>query len=252
MKKIALLIGLILIISCKKENVLKKYNAIIIEQSFEERSSSKTNICVRIPKGFNTNILHEISEYLYNQFKNENYYKEQDRLYITYLLPNMKNQNFGWANVEYTPKYKIEINGISEKDKNVLLKIKPPKNTSKIFDKWYNNRPRFESSIILSKVEHEFILKSLNYKGKVIDFRKVELDTISYKKIKLNYEITNSKIFGKPFFDDKEVKIDEQGREYYETSYENKAGEYFLLDTKTNLLTLNDSLGVIFEYYAFE
>jgi len=166
-------------VSCSNENFLEKYNCKIVDTKLYKRGNAtrtdKKTIYVQIPEQLTEKQLNEIA----TQLKEEN--STFKMLFISYLLPNMKISNYGWATTNYTPDLKISINGVSKKIEDQMKSINLPNGKGEIIGKWYNNSPSTERSTIIYKVDEKYQLREIRGKGLFINDKKLEYSNVNGK-----------------------------------------------------------------------
>jgi hypothetical protein len=203
----------LLIYSCSDNKTIQDYGAKIIDKEYIENGSAdtyKTRIYVELENELSKKDLKNIS------YKIKENNDKNKLIYISYTLPGMEKSLLGWANAEFTPDFKLKLNGLDKEDKNILLNIKAPNNSSKIIGKWYDDSPYVEKSIIFYETLNDSLFcKSLSENGKFEEVKKIS----------------------------KTLAVDNLSR----FNYKNENGEYFIIDKSGNLI-LRDSKGIITKY----
>lgn len=134
-----------LIISCSDQKALDKYNCEVL--GFEVMSTFKKTIYIQIPNKLTELQLSEIAA----QLRDENSF--YDRLFIFYLLPDMKIGNGAWATTHYNTDLVVNIIGVDNKIEEMLKTVDMPE--GEIIGKWYDNSPYIENSVIIYKVHNQ-------------------------------------------------------------------------------------------------
>lgn len=170
---------------------LSSYGATVI--STTDMKNDKREINIRLEEQISEDDLTVIAKYL----------KEQNpgfkRLFIFYLLPDMKLGAGAWATTHYNPNLEVNILGLSKSEEKQL---KQASNVSgEVIGKWYDSSPYVESTLIIYK-----------YAGKLM-FKTIYKDGSENEKT-----LQESTVGGKRKF-------------VYESSY----GEYLLVHTDGNL-----------------
>lgn len=173
----------------------------IITETRENPGANSTSIFVEINKKLSKKQLKLLSD----QIQSDQKFK---RVFISYTLPQ-NSSGIVWANVEYNPTYKLNINGNSlEDEKNIIRKIK--KINGNIQGQWYEEE--YTSSV-----------------------------TVLYKKDNKSYLRTFKKSFGSNEITFDEIPITESTHpQGTKLSYKNKNGEYYVLSPdKQRLMYFN-------------
>jgi len=167
---------IIMIASCSGQNALEKYNCKILDT--ETMKTIKKTIYIQIPEQLTELQLKEIA----TQMRNEN--NNYERLFIFYLLPDMKIGSGSWATTHYNTDLEINIMGADKKAEETMKTADLPE--GEIIGKWYDKTPYMEHSVIIFKIDSKFKMKETYKDGSVnekdLQFTKVD------RKSKFVYE----------------------------------------------------------------
>lgn len=148
---------IIVIASCSRQNALEKYNCKILDT--KTMKTIKKTIYIQIPEQLTKLQLKEIA----TQIKDENSIYE--RLFIFYLLPDMKIGSGAWATTHYNPDLKINIMGADKKAEKTMKTADLPE--GEIIGKWHDKTPYVESTMIIFKIDGKFKMKETFIDGSV-------------------------------------------------------------------------------------
>lgn len=156
MKYLYAVIILAIFFSCSIEepNIPNDVNYSVIDED-ENGNLSKTNLNVRLNKRVSKDVL----EHIGNELKSDR--KEFSKVWIFYLLPNMKVGKGAWATTHFTPNLEINILGGTIEDE---LKFKEKRVSGNILAKWIDNEPASEGVKYLVEENGKLFMKKLAYK----------------------------------------------------------------------------------------
>ena len=162
MRKVKLpivILVLAFILGCNVQSPLEKYNCKIIDS--ESTELIKKSIYIQIPNKLNELQLAEIANHLR---KNNGQY---ERLFITYLLPDMEIGSGAFATSHFNKKLDIQIHGADFQKEVEMEELSS--NSGEIIGKWYDDRPYAECSIIISKKDGNYKMQKQFKDGSVIE-----------------------------------------------------------------------------------
>ncbi|OGU58117.1 MAG: hypothetical protein A2X64_05620 [Ignavibacteria bacterium GWF2_33_9] len=180
MKKLIILILAVIITACGESNKQTQTEFQIISEVPNE-SLSKDVVKIRLNNKVEEIELKDIAENLRSERK------QYDRLWITYYLPNMDENDIAWATSHFTPELKIEILGsTSNEDLNSTKNIQVD---GEIKGKWKSEQimPGVTLILVLEK-NGELILKSVFKDGSSSDKKLTQ--TTENKKNRYNFDNT--------------------------------------------------------------
>jgi len=129
-----------------KVNFLEKYNCKILKE--EKFKNIKKSIYIQIPKQLTEEQIKEIAQ----QIKRDNVNFE--RLFILYLLPDMKIGRGAWATSHYNPTLEINIMGVDQATEEKLKNVDTVE--GELVGKWYDNSPYGEHTVVIYKANGQF------------------------------------------------------------------------------------------------
>lgn len=176
-KSIAYVIIALIITSCANYNPVEEYNCKILDS--ETMKTLKKTIYIQIPEQLTEQQLTEIATFL----RNEN--NQYERLFIFYLLPEMKIGSGAWATTHYNTSLEVNILGASETEEEEEMKSDLDVE-GEVIGKWYDNSPYMEHSIIIYKQNDVYKLKE-TYKDGSINEKELEYIDLNGKS-KFIYE----------------------------------------------------------------
>lgn len=136
-------------------DALQEYDCKIIKE--EELQNIKKSIYIQIPEQLTEKQLRAIAD----QIKDRN--TKYQRLFIFYLLPDMKIGSGAWATTHYNPNLEIKIMGVNKATEEKLKSIGDV--SGDVVGKWYDKTPNLEHSILIYEENGQFKMKETYKNG---------------------------------------------------------------------------------------
>jgi hypothetical protein len=166
--KTLLLVTILLIAGCKEQTAFEKYNCKLLET--EEMGTAKKSIYIQIPEQLTEMQIKEIAM----QMRNE--HSAYERLFIFYLLPEMRMGAGAWATSHFNTELEINILGVGSDAEEAMKNPDIPE--GEVIGEWYDRTLYIEHSVVIYKLNGDYKLKEVYADGNSIikDLKFVEVD----------------------------------------------------------------------------